>query len=734
MNSISAKICADHLRRIAYIYVRQSTEHQVLNNLESQQRQYQLADIAKSYGWTRETIVVIDDDLGRSGSSAAGRAGFARLVADVALSKAGIVFGLEVSRLARNNRDWYQLLDLCSITCTLIADADGIYDPSCFNDRLLLGLKGTMSEAEIHVLKGRMLAGLKHKASKGALKFHLPAGYQFNEEGNIVKAHDEQVAHIIKLSFDKFFELRSVNGLLKYLLEEGLQFPRKASCDHRIRWVRPYYKALYDTLTNPIYAGTYVYGRTKIVKELNATGDARSRQKKLAMKDWEVVIHDHHPSYVPWSDFLKVREMIEKNRTPATDQASTVIREGAALLQGLARCGRCGRPLRVRYHGQGKRSYPYYVCVDAIRFGGRLCQSIGSRRIDATVARHFLEEMAPARFEAHLEAIRQLQAQEDQVLKQLELELERAEYEAERGSRQFQAVEPENRLVARTLESQWNEGLKRVEEAKEKIAQRRAKHAQHLSQTDVEQMKSLIGELATLWNAPATTDKDRKELLRAVIDEVQITKQGREISLKILWKGGAIVDKEFELPAVPERFPSSANLVELLRELAARHTDQQIARIMIRKGIKTPTGLSFSAHRVASLRLNHGIACYRESNDRNQKTHTVEEAAEILQVAIHTIYLWVKGGLLKAEQVTSGAPWAVYISDEDKKRLTAEDAPPGWLPLEAAARECAVSKQTVVNWVKEGKIKFVYVTKGRRRGLRIDVNSMNCKAQTLLFK
>ena len=278
------KITSSHLRRNAYIYIRQSTEHQVRDNIESQQRQYELVDLARQYRWSEESIIVIDDDLGRSASSTVGRTGFAKLVADVALAKAGIIFGLEVSRLARNNRDWYQLLDLCSLTTTLIADTDGVYDPSSFNDRLLLGLKGTMSEAELHMLKNRMLQGLYHKAKKGELRFHLPVGYQFDEDGNIIKSLDEQVTHLIGLIYQKYFEIGTINGVLKYLLENNLLFPRKASFEKKIRWVRPYNKAVRDTLVNPLYTGAYVFGRTKVVKELDEHGNQRSRQKTQAMR------------------------------------------------------------------------------------------------------------------------------------------------------------------------------------------------------------------------------------------------------------------------------------------------------------------------------------------------------------------------------------------------------------------------------------------------------------------
>lgn len=728
----NAKIKPSHLDRQAYVYVRQSTEYQVQHHLESQRRQYELADLATRHGWPRERVVVIDDDLGRSGSSASGRTGFARLVAEVALGNAGIVLGLEVSRLARNNRDWYQLLDLCSLTATLIADADGVYEPASFNDRLLLGLKGTMSEAELHVLKGRMLAGLQHKASRGELRFHLPAGYEFDEEGRIGKSPDEQIAHSIELVFAKLFEIGSVSGVLRYLLEEGLRFPRKSASDRRVRWVRPYYKALYDTITNPMYAGAYVYGRSKVVRQLDETGQARVRQKKLPMREWEVVIQDHHAAYIPWDDFLRLRGMLERNQPPAAEQASQVAREGAALLQGLARCGKCGRAMRVRYNGKRTKCQPYYVCRGAVVYGAPLCQSVGGRRIDALVKDHVLDELAPARLDVHLAAIRQLHVRRDHTLEQLTLDLESARYESERAERQFQAVEPENRLVARSLEAQWNQALARVQQLEQRLAERQALRSRALHQLEEQELRRLVQDLPGIWSAASTTDKDRKQLLRSVLDEVQILKLGSDVSLKILWKGGAVVDRQLQLPKLPRSSPSS-ELASLIRSLATRHTDEQIARILIRKRLKTPTGLPFSVHRVASLRLQHGIDCYRKANDQREGTCSVDEAAKILGVAHHTVYLWIQEGLLKADQITSGAPWAVYLSDADKRRLGAHDAPAGWLSLKSTIARFRVSKQTVLNWVKHGKVRYVYVTKGRRRGLRIDTTSITSTDQSALF-
>ena len=730
-----SKIAPSHLNRNAYIYIRQSTEHQVRENIESQQRQYELIDIAKQYNWNQDSIIVIDDDLGRSGSSTTGRTGFAKLVADVALKKAGIIFGLEVSRLARNNKDWYQLLDLCSLTATLIADSDGVYDPSSFNDRLLLGLKGTMSEAELHMLKSRMLQGLYHKAQKGELKFKLPVGYQFDPEDKIIKALDEQVTHIINLTFKKFFEIGTVNGVLKYLLEENLLFPRQASFEKRLRWIRPYYKAIRDTLGNPLYTGTYVFGRTKVVKDLDEHGNQKSRQKKQAMEDWDVIIHDHHPPYISWDQYLKIQKMIEKNSPPPKSQASQAVREGSALLQGLASCGNCGRTMHVNYHHQRKKAYPYYVCNVASRnFGVPYCQSVGGRKIDQAVSDSFLEAVSPASLNIHLQALQKIQQQQDMALEQLQLQLERAEYEASRTFRQFDAVEPENRLVARTLERQWNNSLRHAEELKIRIAKRKNEFKDRLSKIEEQEIYRLAHNIPDIWNAPTTSDRDRKMLLRAAIQEAQLTKQDRDVTVKIRWIGGAVTNKIVHLPKVRSKRHTSLDLVELVRQLAQKFNDDQIARILIRQGRKTATGLSFSAHKIANLRRNYGIPRYKKPKGEQSKTYTAQQAAQILQVSTPTIHNWLNAGFIKGEQMTEGAPWEILLTDDDIERLTAQDAPEGWLPLQLAAKELGVSKQTVLNWVKSKKLQYIYVTKGKKKGLRINTLSTTYRKQLSIFK
>ncbi len=726
----NSKITVYHLKKNAYIYIRQSTERQVRENIESKQRQYELQELAQQYGWSENSIIIIDDDLGQTATTRAGRNGFDKLVADIILKKVGIIWGIEVSRLTRNNKDWYQLLDFCSLTNTLIADTDGIYDPALFNDRLLLGLKGTMSEAEVHMLKNRMLQGSYHKAQKGELRFHLPAGYQFDEQGNIIKSLDEQIRHIIELTYKKFFELGTVNGVLQYLLEQQLLFPRNVITEKKIQWVRPYHKAIRKSLGNPLYTGTYVFGRTKVVKELDENGNQISRQKKQDMKDWDVIIHNHHPAYITWDQYLKIEDQIAKNTAPIKFETTQAIREGSALLQGLVRCGKCGRSMHINYHGSSNKSYPFYNCNVANRYFGKgYCQSIGGRRIDQTVTEIFLEAISPASLSIQLQALQQIQNREDTTLKQLRLQFEKAQYECDRTFRQFDAVEPENRLVARTLEKQWNDALNRAQEANAQLTEREKMFNNQLSKIDEKEMCRLAKNLPELWNVATTTDKDRKKLFRAAIQEVQLNKIDRDVTVKVIWIGGAVFKKTVHLHKIRSKRYTSLDVVELIRQLAHKFTDAQIARILIRKRVKTATGLSFNGHRVASLRSKYNIRCYKEIKNGNQKSYNAQQAADILRISVPTVHKWINEGFIKAEQVTSGAPWEIVLTDEDIKRLTADETPDGWLSVELAAKELTVTRQTILNWIKSQKLEYIYVTKGRKKGLRVNIQPVKNRKQ-----
>jgi DNA invertase Pin-like site-specific DNA recombinase len=466
------KIQPDHLRRTAFVYVRQSTTTQVEQNRESTQRQYALVERARTLGWGAEQVTVIDDDLGMSGATVQGRGGFARMTAEVALGHVGIVLGLEVSRLARNNADWYRLLDLCGITDTLIGDTDGVYHPSHFNDRLVLGLKGTMSEAELHVLRARLDGGIRNKAARGELRRGLPVGFVWGDEDGEVCFHpDEAVTRTIRAVFERFAELGSVRRVWLWFLSENLNFPLRTQPGEDIRWVPPSYHSIHQVLTNPVYAGAYAYGKSRHERYVDDSGVLRKRVRQLPRSQWAVLIPEHHSGYVDWPTYEANLERIASNTRPAPHQSGGAVREGAALLQGIATCGHCGRRLRTHY--QGRNAAPGYHCPGKTLANGRgvYCLNIGGVQIDQAVTQALLEALEPAGLKAALRAAEQLEADHDTALEQWRLAVERARYEAQRAERRYRAVEPENRLVARGLEAEWERSLRALEHPP--LAQRR---------------------------------------------------------------------------------------------------------------------------------------------------------------------------------------------------------------------------------------------------------------------
>src|SRR5262252_5176372 len=452
------KISTSHLSRAAYVYLRQSSPAQVEHNRESTQRQYALVTKASTLGWPAQHIVVIDEDLGLSGTGIVERSGFARLTAEVALGHVGIVLGIEVSRLARNNADWYRLLDLCSLTDTLIGDADGVYHPAMFNDRLLLGLKGTMSEAELHVLRARLNGGIRNKAARGELRRGLPVGFFWGEEDGEVRFHpDEAVCTAIRTVFARFNELGSVRRVWLWLRSEGLSFPMQTHYGAAIQWIDPSYTAIYPVLTNPVYAGAYVYGKSRRQITLDATGRRKRQTRKLPPSEWSVLIPEHHAGFIDWATYEANRSRIAANSHPQPHQSGGAVREGGALLQGLASCGACGRRLRTHY--TGRTASPGYHCTSKNIVEGRgiYCLSVGAVQIDNAVARAVLAALAPAGLDAALVAAERLETDRDDALAQCRLAAERARYEAQRAERRYRAVDAENRLVARGLESEWEQ-------------------------------------------------------------------------------------------------------------------------------------------------------------------------------------------------------------------------------------------------------------------------------------
>ena len=723
--SDDSKITVAHRRRSAFVYVRQSTSAQVVHNRESTARQYGLVQRAVQLGWQREQVCVVDEDLGVSGSGLAERSGFAHLTAQVALGRAGIVLGLEVSRLARNNVDWYRLLDLCGVTDTLIGDADGIYHPALFNDRLLLGLKGTMSEAELHVLRARLNGGIRNKAARGELRRGLPLGLVWGDEPGEVRFHpDESVTSAVRNVFERFAEMGSARQVWLWLRSQDLLFPTQSTAIDEIRWVAPTYTKVHQVLTNPVYAGAYVYGKTRHERYVDESGDVRKRARTVPRSEWSVLIRDHHAGFIDWQTFEDNQTRIGNNTRPRPHEPGGAVREGAALLQGIATCGRCGRGLRV-YYG-GRNATPGYHCAGNTIVNGRgeWCLRVGGRQIDEAVAAAFLASLEPAGLKASLLAAEQMQSDRDALLTQRKQQLERARYEAQRAERHYRAVDPDNRLVARGLEVEWEKRLRAIEAAEAELTRSERQRARALTDHNRARIVSLGTDLKRVWAAPTTTDRDRKELLRTLLEEVIIAVHRDKglAHLTLRWRGGLISDLDVDLPrSTPAPIRTDEETVELVRRLAAHYPDAVIAGILNRQGRETARGMRFTTNRVCTLRTHWGIARFQPSPKATDgELVAIARAAEILGVASSTVHRWLSDGFIAGEQLTAGAPWRIRITDELRARFV-EQAPTGYLPMLEATRILGVSRQTVLQRVKRGELHAVHVRCGRRKGLRIKV-------------
>ena len=720
-----SKIKPAHTQRGAFVYVRQSSAAQVEHNRESTQRQYALADRAVELGWQREQVTVVDEDLGLSGSGIDKRGGFARLIAAVAMRLVGIVLGLEVSRLARNNADWYRLLDLCAMTDTLIGDADGLYHPAWFNDRLLLGLKGTMSEAELHIIRARLEGGIRNKAARGELRRGLPTGFVWGEQDGEVLLHpDEAVTGAIRCVFARFAELGSVRRVWLWLRSEGLSFPAQYNYGTTIRWGAPTYTAIHSILSSPVYAGAYVYGKSRHERVLDQEGKIKKRSRKLPPSQWAVLIHEHHEGYIDWATYEANRARIGTNIRPRAHQPGGAVREGAALLQGIASCGHCGRKLRTQYPGRNAR--PGYYCAGKNIVNGRgvYCLNIGGMQIDQAVAEALLEALKPAAFEATLQATQQVEVNHDAALAQWRLAVERASYEAQRAERRYRAVDPENRLVARGLEAAWEQRLRELEQAQAELERKGQLRPRTLSPEDHQRIRALGSDLKRVWTAPSTMDRDKKELLRTLLEEVIISVQRDDFRahLTLRWRGGMITELDLHLPRLnPGRVRTDEDTVELVRRLAVHYQDGVIAGILNRQGRKTVRGERFSANQVGSLRRYRDIARFEPPAEPPKgELVTIAGAADILQVAPSTIHRWLAEGIIPGEQLTPGAPWRIRLTEQLRARFV-EQAPEGYVAMLEATLLLGVSRQTVLQRVKRGELAAVHVVRGRRKGIRIRV-------------
>jgi DNA invertase Pin-like site-specific DNA recombinase len=674
------KIGPRHRERLAIVYVRQSHPNQLLYHPESTRAQYNLTEHAIALGWPADRVLVIDDDQGRTATNTEGRPGFQRLVAEVGLDHVGIIVGFQMSRLARSCRDWHQLIEVCALFGTLLCDLDGVYDPANYNDRLVLGLKGTISEAELHLIKQRMSAGKLVKAQRGELGMHLPLGYVKRPSGEIVKDPDEQAQAVVQTLFEQFQRRGTIHGVLCYLVEHDLKLPiRIASGPDKgeLRWSRPNHQTLQNLFNNPTYAGAYVYGRRPTDPRAKRPGRPATGRKVAHVGEWAVCLRDRLPAYISWEQYEQNLRQLALNRPSARG----VARKGATLLAGLVRCGRCGH----RMVAQSSDGYPRYVCAEeSAAYAGPLCQSVAARAVDRVVEALLLRALEPSALEVSLAVasdLEQERAREEQLWHQ---RLERARYEVERAQRQYNAVEPENRLVARTLERALEERLGAEQKLQEDYRRARAARPATLSEAERLAIRALATELPKLWNSPTTTNEQRKDVVRQLLEEAQLTVLGESerVELTLRWAGGHQTTTTLTRPVA--KLSQLSYYDDLLRRAQQLRREgktlQQVADALNAEGWRPAKRRdTFNAAMVSSL-LASTVADRTTPPPRplpeplESNEWTLPALAERLSMSRITLYSWVQRGWVRARQVPCPHPpgiWIVWADDKEIERLAA---------------------------------------------------------------
>lgn len=660
------KITSDHLARVAYVYVRQSTADQLLNNPESRRRQYGLKARAEALGW--QNVTVIDDDLGRSGSGVA-RRGFERLLGAVGAGRAGAVLAIEASRLACNGRDWHTLLEFCALVGCLLIDEDGVYDARLVNDRLLLGMKGTFSELELSILRQRSQEALRLKAGRGDLHTSVAVGYLRSSNDRLEKDPDRRVQEAIGLVFRKFDEVGSVRQVALWLHQERIELPTVAygPQGRTIEWHLPRYNSVHRLLTNPVYAGTYAFGRTVSQVRVEAGRKVVRQGVRRQPDEWEVLIRDHHAGYITWEQYERNRLLIGNNANMRGEMVPGSVRNGGGLLAGLLRCGHCGRKLKVQHNGQ--RGVARYLCNDAaINHATReKCISFGNMRIDTAVSAEVLRVISPLALDAAFATVAERGTANTERISQLGLALEQARYEAARARRQYDAVEPENRLVVGELERRWNNQLAEVARLEEEI--RRAQEVlpkAGISDAERAEVMALAEDLPCAWNHPGATAETRKRILRAVLEEIVVNVEPGHLRLKLHWKGGD--HTRLELPksrSGQHRWKTSSATEQLIRDLARLMPDGSIASLLNRLGIRSAKGHTWTQLRVRNFRAERGVAIYREGERADRGELILHEAATHLGVSKMSVIRLIKDSVLPATQACSGAPYVIRQEDLD---------------------------------------------------------------------
>jgi DNA invertase Pin-like site-specific DNA recombinase len=664
---MNPKLTVDRLRRRAVVYIRQSSPGQVLHHLESQRLQYGLVERARHLGFS--DVRVIDDDLGRSGDGCVERPGFEHLVAEVCSGEVGAVFCLEASRLARNGRDWHHLIELCGMVDAVVVDGDGIYDPTIINDRLLLGLKETMSEYELHLLRQRSLEARRQKARRGELEFNLPVGFCWSAHGKMEKDPDQRVQQAIELVFSKMMELGSVRQVLVWFRKQNFSLPALSHHpeEPKLIWKPPVYRTVWAILTNPLYAGAYVYGRREVRMQIVEGRARKSKGHRKPRSEWSVLIREHHRGYVDWEQYERIQAMIAANTHMKSNGEAKAGRGGRALLSGMVRCRRCGRMLHVSYVGK-EHTIPRYDCNDAhVHQAERRCLSFSGLWVDEAVTKEVLEAISGNAVEAALEAAEQMEQRRHELRQSLILELEQARYEARLAARRYEAVDPDQRLVAAELESRWNAALQKTRELEQRL-QEFDLGIKNVSLPSKELLLSLAQDLPAVWNAPSTDMRLKQRIMRMLIEEIvaDIDESSREIVLLIHWAGGRHSELRLKKRETGQhRWCTSVEAVEVVRQMAGRFDDQLIASTLNRLGMRTGIGNTWDKTRVCSLRHHHRFPGFDPQHPRT--TVTLKEAAQRLQVSAKSVRHMIAEKKLPATQVVEYAPWEIPVEALDSQ-------------------------------------------------------------------
>lgn len=689
-SQLNTKIQTYHQDRLAIVYIRQSTLQQVERHGESTKLQYGLVDKAQALGWSREHIVVIDDDLGRSGSNAEGRPGFQRLVAEVGLDRVGLVLGIEMSRLARSCRDWYQLLEVCALFRTLIGDTDGIYDPTSYNDRLLLGLKGTMSEAELHVLKQRMVEGKKAKARRGELVVQLPRGYIKRPSGEIIKDPDEQVQSTINLVFELFEKFSTINGVLTYFVRNKMLMPdrvRTGLDKGDLVWRRPNRPSLGNLLHNPIYAGAYVYGRRPIDPRKKKAGRPATGRTVAKPSEWEVLLKDKVPAYITWEQYERNLRQLEANSMLGIG----VPRQGPSLLSGLLICGRCGLRMST-YYTNNSNKLRYSCTRMSVDYHDPVCQSLVGNPLDQLIEEQVFNALKPSALEVSLKVAEDIERERKNLMSHWDKRLERARYEVERAYRQYNATEPENRLVVRTLEKKWEEALAAEEKLKREHAQFLDDQPSALTMSEREAIRQLASDIPALWASSTTTPEERQEILRLLIERIVIAIEGNteKVFVEIHWAGGHKTQANLTRPVAKlEQLSYYNELItraETLRNEGKRFVE--IAEILNQEGWKPPKrNPIFKAQMIHSLLTRSSVSSNKKTRaqqaNRQLNEWTFRELSQKTDTPEPTLYRWMQKGMLNARRDTNtshGGIWLITADETEIARLRSlKDQPKQWI-------------------------------------------------------